>query len=1052
MEGEPRRLLLVVGSQCASEPEIPQLSTTTQVLHDLLRDPALGGCAPSLPDGRSLLNGTLTEPLGSNEIAETIKAAYLSAGQAGATLVLALVGHGFASRSGSDLFFMGSDSVQDDPDSAVDVTTLLKYAVNRRGVDGVISILDMCAAGAAPPDQSALTSWSREGGTRLAVIMAAAPNEVAYDLKFSKQLCNVLRLGQPGHGSYLDVVALKPALQAAVTGQTVQAFIHDGISWSLSPDEGLWISRNRAQPDSWNGALDVEWVDYLTARYRYTASRSRVASALDDHQLVVLMGPAASGKSVQLATFANDRFSGSNGAHGAWFCDASNTLQAIAIGLSNQIACRLPDIASATFASVRSVSRARVQADHHTSNLWDVELSDPLLSTLSKHPGTAVTIAIDGLDELPSYTHQQLCSSLAKLLSSASPNLRILLSSRAESFDKSIASRELLSRAHKVTPSPLDKPNFIGWMQDQISDHEIFDCLVEKSSDNWLHSRLLLGLASDGVPCGDLPETLSSAYDLIIRRLKARQDPDGVQERLLRVLAASADMPIPVRTVAGAIQSTGTAITLPELRDLLAALRHVVARLHPGTEREVVRPIHGTFVEWLRSRLGRDALTESHEMLLEGIDSGKVMTRDSPRSAISGVEIPSSDYEVHAKPFHLVGAGRFSPLPEAIESLNTQYRPFLGDQRDEWSKWLQAVSESDKPDQPLARLVIQERIADLTGRAGDAETASVLYQALIDGYEELEASLPQDRIRVARGHAHWTGRSGNPAEASRSYSELEMLLSRIVPSDDPELLGIRGAVAYWTGLSGDESTAVDMLAELLPQMVSAVGDRHSMVLGTRNELANFIGLTGDNTTALRLFVEILEDTEEAFGSNDSRTLTARSQVARWVGKAGRPELAVSLYRSLLIDQERILGSAHLNTLSCRRELGDWLSRAGNRLEALEVYRALITDQEAALPSGHPQKYRTFASVAECIGRLGFPDRAIGLLKVVAAYNSQQFGDSGLAYYRTLQRIAYWDAEAGRAQVAVHDLRKIARLVERSHGSSHRILLSIRRRIRELSSR
>jgi len=67
----PRRHVLVVASQCASEEELAELSEIAASLRDILLDPYLGCCEPGLPNGKALLD----EQVAAGEIIASVEAA-----------------------------------------------------------------------------------------------------------------------------------------------------------------------------------------------------------------------------------------------------------------------------------------------------------------------------------------------------------------------------------------------------------------------------------------------------------------------------------------------------------------------------------------------------------------------------------------------------------------------------------------------------------------------------------------------------------------------------------------------------------------------------------------------------------------------------------------------------------------------------------------------------------------------------------------------------------------------------------------------------------------
>ncbi|WKV75808.1 caspase family protein [Streptomyces sp. PCS3-D2] len=293
------------------------LRSAAGALHDVLMEPSLGGCVPALP-GRSAFPGGAAslitgDDLDSAEITAMLRAAVQYAGERGAVLVLALLGHGF--RLGSTLYLMGADSREGVRDRAVDIGAELLVAVDHPGIQGVIAVVDTCHAGAAAVHPTEIS----KDRARLAVLMGALPHEPAYDLRLSKALAALIRDGSDHQGPLLTVAGAATRLRELIVGQSVLSNVHDGDHFSYGE---LWLARNtghRAVPGvrrsgrlavdelaealgavtglSLTGAVDPEAGDFgiptvLEARRRLTAlpaspARDRALRAVDG-QLIAL--------------------------------------------------------------------------------------------------------------------------------------------------------------------------------------------------------------------------------------------------------------------------------------------------------------------------------------------------------------------------------------------------------------------------------------------------------------------------------------------------------------------------------------------------------------------------------------------------------------------------------------------------------------------------------------------------------------------------------------------------------------------------------------------
>ncbi|MDT9684645.1 hypothetical protein RND61_21680 [Streptomyces sp. TRM76323] len=232
------RHALVIGAQCPDLGLLDELEDAARALHDTLTAPWAGGCEKDPPGGTTLLCG---DGVTRADVEAAIRTAALGAGDAGAVLVVALLGHGMA--SGTGLYFMASDSRAEAPLTAVDVGSLLTQALETQGLAGVIAIVDTCHAGNAVPDLKSVANGIRQGDTRLSLLMGSGAAEEAYGLRFSRTLVQVLRKGLPAAGETLAPDAVVEAVRddGGTAGQAILRAEFDGARFGPGP---LWLARN----------------------------------------------------------------------------------------------------------------------------------------------------------------------------------------------------------------------------------------------------------------------------------------------------------------------------------------------------------------------------------------------------------------------------------------------------------------------------------------------------------------------------------------------------------------------------------------------------------------------------------------------------------------------------------------------------------------------------------------------------------------------------------------------------------------------------------------
>ncbi|WP_030898481.1 MULTISPECIES: hypothetical protein [unclassified Streptomyces] len=279
------RHLLVIGAQCAAMGHLDRLEESARLLHSVLTDRHLGGCVPGLPDGRSLVLGP---GLTGARIADLVREAYRFAGERGAVLVVALLGHGFTPGASGSLYYMGTDSQPEVRDQAVEVGPLLRDAADRDGVQGVVCVVDTCHAGGAMPNSSELATGVRGGSARLAVLMSCSAAQQSIDLRMSRELAAVLQQGQAQAGQFVDVATAAGALRGRLPRQSVGCGILDSHPLAREP---LWLARNLRHAG--NSALPRTGTPGPRARAELSAALSALDPPLDHSQVPATLDDAS---------------------------------------------------------------------------------------------------------------------------------------------------------------------------------------------------------------------------------------------------------------------------------------------------------------------------------------------------------------------------------------------------------------------------------------------------------------------------------------------------------------------------------------------------------------------------------------------------------------------------------------------------------------------------------------------------------------------------------------------------------------------------------------
>ncbi|WP_371494611.1 hypothetical protein OG871_05620 [Kitasatospora sp. NBC_00374] len=176
------------------------------------------------------------------EVEDALRKAAQRAGRDRATLILAFLGHGFVPPGTAGLYYMASNTKEDELSSAVNVSDFLVQSLAQNGVDGLIGLVDTCHAAAAAPNMKDVVAGIREGQTRLGLLMAAGTHQPAHGLSFSRELTALLQSGVAGGTAVVDLASAKYHLRKKVICQDTGQLSFDGCT---NAREELWLAHNR---------------------------------------------------------------------------------------------------------------------------------------------------------------------------------------------------------------------------------------------------------------------------------------------------------------------------------------------------------------------------------------------------------------------------------------------------------------------------------------------------------------------------------------------------------------------------------------------------------------------------------------------------------------------------------------------------------------------------------------------------------------------------------------------------------------------------------------
>ncbi|MFJ4814504.1 hypothetical protein [Streptomyces sp. NPDC088801] len=233
----PLRHALVIAPQNTGLGLLSELEDAAPSLRDALTHHWTGGCTRSPSVTSALLYGDAARK---DDIERAVRTAAVRAGEAGAVLVVAFLGHGITDGENPGLHLMAADSQEDWIGSGVDVGQMLTDMLRTPGLLGLIALVDTCHAGGATPDIRALSAGVRRGATRFALLTAVGATEEAHRLAFSRALVQVLGEGVVASGEFLSPAEVLTAVRAVVPDQTAHLVEHDGTRFG----EPLWIALN----------------------------------------------------------------------------------------------------------------------------------------------------------------------------------------------------------------------------------------------------------------------------------------------------------------------------------------------------------------------------------------------------------------------------------------------------------------------------------------------------------------------------------------------------------------------------------------------------------------------------------------------------------------------------------------------------------------------------------------------------------------------------------------------------------------------------------------
>ena len=412
----PQRRLLVIGSQCDILNRLDFLPEVAERLHALLRHPGPGGCEGVPLEGCP--PGLLLDPT-VEAAKKAIKTAIKEAAEAGATLILAYIGHGeFPDEMSGDFYLMPKDATVPTADEAIDFTVHIKDCIKLlRNRGSLIVLLDTCHAGAGA--WQAMKTWAQSlRGNIDFELLTATDDRATANAPLTRAVIELLERGDP-------------EAPERIRCQDVHRLLRDrnrpAQHVAYNPDDArLSLGRNIAHDPG-----DVFWKDSPgrveilrhTWYFQPTPQLAELVEASRSHPVVVLTGEAGAGKTSLAAALARPEITGGrvpdDFVHAIAILTNNTNQRSLADDLERQLRRSVPGFAGAVAEFERSVPLPQREA----LDFLPRKVLRPLAYLVGQ---PEVRIVLDGFDQLSDFTRE----AVGGVLASRPGHLRLVITAR----------------------------------------------------------------------------------------------------------------------------------------------------------------------------------------------------------------------------------------------------------------------------------------------------------------------------------------------------------------------------------------------------------------------------------------------------------------------------------------------------------------------------------------------------------------------------------------------------------------------------------------------
>nr|WTA71390.1 tetratricopeptide repeat protein [Micromonospora sp. NBC_00855] len=1030
------RLALVVASQCRELPTINGIDGLAQELLDELG--SNGGWVSVLGDGQPLLDP------GHNQLRAAISAAFTSAANQQATLLISFIGHG--KHDAGEYYLLAEDSPEiPDDDCAINLGNRIKLGLNRHDasrLDGLIVMVDACASGTAI-NQGA-DRWLGvipRNAARMELLTASADEEPAYDACFTRTIIKALQQGDPRGDSLISVDSLRAPIASGCPKQEpghMSLTMSGAALATRGGDPGLWLVPNEARSDCLKGRPSAALVDQLTKDLFVTDEVRESIAEIVSHRpprLRMIVGAAGSGKSAimgMLVRATEPELVPSKYIRAAVFLDAASSPESVAAELTEQLTRTLPGFKDAAAATAHTLTEDQQRSLGALERLVVL----PLMSVRSVR---AVHVIIDGLDQPDGGNRDALVQSISEMTTNDQlTNLCIIAGVR-----QGTGVEVHPQLAHGVTVEvPLPSVETVihatmtlrkGASAETFHERPVPDAPM---AGGWLIARLLTEISQ--LPA-DWPKTNAATLPLaVVRRIDDASAGSGngldlgfpelhVHQMLAILAAAGVGAVLPLDIARAALSALGTELSLPRLRDLIASLGALVSRTAPSTDNERIGLAHLAFVPPI---IGRISI---------GVVAAHNAIADSLRDADSTL---ATNYQMKAGARHLALGLQTS---DAVRLSKNQETEQPADNLARWTALLielLSVVGDDHSDTLRAR----SNIATWQGESGDTTGALTAFEQLLSDQQRTLGPDHPDTLQTRSNIASWRGESGDAAGSLTASEQLLPDQERVLGPDHPDTLRTRSNIAFCRGRSGDATGAVAAFEHLLIDRCRVLGPDHPDTLRTRSNIASWTGVSGDIAGALAAFEQVLSDRQRVLGPDHPDTLRIRSNIASCHGRSGGIIRALAGFEQLVADQQRILGPSHPDTLRTRSNIAFCRGESGDTAGAVSSFEQLLHDYTRVLGADHPDTLRIRHNIAIWRSETGDVDGAFAVFEQLMVDQHRVLGPDHPDTLLTRSNIASFHSRSGSTFTAFRQLfPDYARVI----GSRHPDVTRIRAWIRNL---